>query len=136
MGLRRPEDIYIANIVKCRPPENRAPQPGEAMTCLPFLRAQIAAIRPEVIVTLGRIPLAFLFGREPESVKITQERGSWLAFKNIPESIPESIPVMPTFHPSYLLRNPAAKKDVWVDVQEVLRKLGLTPPGKLGSRGE
>lgn len=124
MGLRRPEDIYIANIVKCRPPENRAPQPAEASACLPFLRAQISAISPEVIVTLGRIPLAFLFGREPESVKITQERGRWLSFKNIP--------VMPTFHPSYLLRNPSAKKEVWVDVQEVLAKLGLTPPTKPG----
>jgi len=122
MGLRRPEEIYIANVVKCRPPENRDPKPDEAASCLPFLRAQIRSIRPEVIVLLGRIPLTFLFDREPTSVKITRERGMWLEI--------EGIPAMPTFHPSYLLRNPPAKKEVWLDIQEVMKKLGLPPPKK------
>jgi len=122
MGLRRPEEIYIANVVKCRPPENRDPKPDEAAACLPFLRAQIRAVRPEVLVLLGRIPLTFLFDREPTSVKITRERGTWLEF--------EGIPAMPTFHPSYLLRNPPAKKEVWADIQEVMKRLGLPLPKK------
>lgn len=122
MGLRRPEDIYIANVVKCRPPENRDPEPDEAAACLPFLRGQIAAVKPEALVLLGRIPFTFLFGREVGSVKITKERGAWLEF--------DGIPTMPTFHPSYLLRNPAAKKEVWLDIQEVMRRLGLPIPQK------
>ncbi len=113
MGMNRPE-VYIANIVKCRPPENRVPLPDEAAACLPYLRAQISAIRPEVIVTLGKTAVLYLLGTE---APITKVRGKWLDFGGIS--------VMPTFHPSYLLRNPAAKRDVWEDVQKVMAKLGI-----------
>ncbi|HNQ78820.1 MAG TPA: uracil-DNA glycosylase [Acidobacteriota bacterium] len=118
MGLRR-EDVYIANIVKCRPPENRNPKPAEAIECLPFLKAQIAAVNPEVIICLGKIAVLYLLQRaEP----IGQLRGRWTSYNDIP--------VMPTFHPSYLLRNPAAKAEVWEDIQEVLKKLGIPIPSK------
>jgi DNA polymerase len=116
MGLER-KSVYIANIVKCRPPDNRVPLPDEAAACLPYLKAQIAAIGPEVIVTLGKTAVLYLLGIE---TPITKVRGKWLSY--------EAIPVMPTFHPSYLLRNPAAKRDVWEDVQKVMAKLGIQRP--------
>ncbi|MDX9981403.1 MAG: uracil-DNA glycosylase [Lentisphaeria bacterium] len=109
------EEVYIANIVKCRPPENRNPEPGEAAACLPYLRRQIELIRPEVIVLLGAVPLRELIGGR----SITRERGQWREY--------EGIPVMPTFHPSYLLRVPTAKRDVWADLQQVMLRLGKNP---------
>ncbi len=118
MGLTR-GDVYIANIVKCRPPDNRVPLPDEAAACLPFLKAQIEAVRPEVIVALGKTAVLFLLGIE---APITKLRGRWTDFGGIP--------VMPTFHPSYLLRNPGAKRDVWSDIQEVMRRLGLPLPAR------
>lgn len=119
MGLTRAE-VYIANIVKCRPPDNRTPLPDEAATCLPFLEAQIAAIVPEVIVALGATACTYLLGVH---VQITKFRGTWSNFRGIP--------LMPTFHPSYLLRNPpGAKRQVWEDVQQVLLRLGLPVPAK------
>ncbi|MEW6757217.1 MAG: uracil-DNA glycosylase [Acidobacteriota bacterium] len=118
MGLRR-EEVYIANVVKCRPPENRTPQPDEMAACMPFLEAQIACIRPEVIVTLGATAAQGLLG---EKVAITRFRGQWRNYKGIP--------LMPTYHPSYLLRNPAAKGDVWTDIQQVMARLGLSRPEK------
>lgn len=118
MGLRR-ADVYIANIVKCRPPENREPQPDEVEQCLPFLEGQIRAIAPEVIVGLGKTAVQALLGCP---VQITKARGQWTDFKGIP--------LMPTFHPSYLLRNPSAKREVWLDIQEVLARLGLPVPRK------
>lgn len=118
MGLKR-EEVYIANIVKCRPPENRNPKPAEAIECLPFLKAQIAAVNPEVIICLGKIAVLYLLQRaEP----IGQLRGRWTSYNGIP--------VMPTFHPSYLLRNPSAKAEVWIDIQEVMKKLGIPVPSK------
>lgn len=116
MGLER-EQVYIANIVKHRPPQNRTPLPEEIVACTPFLEAQIAAIRPEVIVALGKPSAEFLTGN-PEG--ISRIRGRWHDFKGIA--------LMPTFHPSYLLRQPSAKRQVWEDMQEVLRKLGLPVP--------
>lgn len=113
MGVRR-ESVYIANIVKCRPPENRVPQADEMAACLPFLEAQIEAVNPEVIVALGATACQGLLG---VPVQITRFRGRWTNFRGIP--------LMPTFHPSYLLRNPAAKREVWDDIQEVMAKLGL-----------
>jgi len=113
MGLRR-QDVYIANVVKCRPPENRVPQPDEMATCMPFLEAQIEAIRPEVIVALGGTACQGLLGAPAQITKI---RGRWTDFRGIP--------LMPTFHPSYLLRNPGAKKQVWEDIQQVMSKLGM-----------
>lgn len=118
MGLKR-SDVYIANVVKCRPPDNRVPEPDEMASCMPFLEAQIAAIRPEVIVALGATAVQGLLGVK---VQITKFRGEWTNFKGTP--------LMPTFHPSYLLRNPSAKKEVWTDIQVVMKRLGMEVPKK------
>ena len=104
--------VYIANIVKCRPPENRNPSDEEAAACLPFLKRQIELVRPKAIVLLGAVPLKYLMGK----TGITRMRGNWLEY--------EGIKVMPTYHPAYLLRNPAAKADVWKDLQQVMAYLG------------
>jgi len=112
MGLRR-EDVYIANVVKCRPPNNRDPELAEVATCMPFLRAQIAAVAPEVIVALGRVAVQALFG--DVTIRITSARGTWRALGDIP--------VMPTLHPAHLLREPSRKRVVWEDLQEVMRRL-------------
>ena len=117
MGFSR-EQVFIANICKCRPPGNRPPEPDEMEACLPFLRAQIAALRPKVIVALGGTALFGLL----QIKGITRQRGTWLKY--------EDIDLMPTFHPSYLLRTPSAKREVWADLQEVLKRLGRTPPAK------
>jgi uracil-DNA glycosylase len=113
MGLAR-ADVYIANVVKCRPPENRTPLPDEVATCAPFLFRQIGAIRPEVIVCLGTPAAQTLFGTRETITKI---RG---VFRLI-----EGVRVMPTFHPAYLLRNPAAKREVWEDMKQVMALLEL-----------
>lgn len=113
MGLTR-EGIYIANVIKCRPPENRNPSTDEIEKCEPFIRQQIAAINPEVIVTLGKFGANTLLGRDGS---LSQIRGTWQDL--------DGIPVMPTFHPAYLLRTPAAKRDAWADLQLVMKKLGL-----------
>ena len=117
MGLKR-EDVYICNVVKCRPPKNRDPEGEEVQACMPFLRQQLGIIKPEVICTLGRIAAQSLLGRE---FKITQERGNWFSYSGTP--------LMATFHPAYVLRNPSEerqlKRAVWEDVQEIMRRLGL-----------
>ena len=113
MGLKR-NDVYICNVIKCHPPQNRDPEPKEVAACLPFLKKQLEIIAPEVICILGRIAAQALLGKD---FKITQDRGKWFEF--------EGIPVMPTFHPAYLLRNPKAKRPVWEDVKQVMNKLGL-----------
>jgi DNA polymerase len=113
MGLSRAE-VYIGNIVKCRPPNNRTPNPRETLSCLPYLFRQIETVAPEVIVTLGNTPTKTLLETE---AGITRMRGNWQAFRQIP--------VLPTFHPAYLLRNPADKRLVWQDLQDVMGRLGL-----------
>jgi len=113
MGLRR-EDVYICNTVKCRPPNNRNPEPEELEACEPFLRGQLAAVRPEAIVTLGKFAAQALLR---EATPISRLRGQWREY--------QGIPVMPTFHPAYLLRSPQEKGKVWADLQEVMKKLGL-----------
>ena len=113
MTLSR-EEVYIANIVKCRPPGDRDPQESEGESCAPFLARQIALIGPEVIVTLGGYASCTLLN---DSTPITRQRGNWRAYNGIP--------VMPTFHPAYLLRKPSAKGDAWRDLQAVMRRLGL-----------
>lgn len=113
MGLER-SAVYIANIVKCRPPGNRNPEPPEIRACLPYLHRQIEIIRPEVICTLGTTPLRALLGA---STGITRARGQ--LFRH------EGIPAVPTFHPAYLLRNAAAKRPAWADLQKVMGFLGL-----------
>jgi uracil-DNA glycosylase family 4 len=117
MGLARSE-VFIANVVKCRPPGNRTPSPEEVGHCLPFLRRQIAVLRPKVICSLGNTPLRALMG--DDTLGISRLRGQQLAFAGIT--------LIPTFHPSYLLRNPAAKKPCWEDLQTVLRALGRSLP--------
>jgi len=112
MGYRR-EDVYIANVLKCRPPENRTPLPDEVTNCLPYLLSQIELIRPKVIVALGATALRALLDVQ---LGITKLRGHWYTFREIP--------IMPTFHPAYLLRNPPAKREVWDDMKAVLEKLG------------
>jgi DNA polymerase len=119
MGYRR-EEVFIANVVKCRPPENRKPQREEMDMCLPYLRQQIRLIRPKVIVGLGGTAMEGLLGKP---VGITRMRGIWQEY--------QGIKLMPTFHPSYLLRDPAKKKDAWQDLKAVLTELGKqAPPGK------
>jgi uracil-DNA glycosylase family 4 len=113
MGLSR-ESVYICNVVKCRPPKNRDPEGDEIESCLPFLKRQLNLIQPDVICALGRVAAQTLLGME---FRITQERGKWHSFMDIP--------MMPTFHPAYLLRNPTAKREVWEDIQEIMRHLGM-----------
>ena len=113
MGLRR-EDVYIANVVKCRPPNNRNPEPDEIVACEPFLHRQIALIRPRVIVTLGKFATQVLLrSRTP----ISQLRGQWHDY--------QGVPLMATFHPAYLLRNPSEKRLVWEDIKQVMAHLEL-----------
>jgi len=111
MGMERHE-VYIANVVKCRPPENRTPLPDEIATCSPFLFQQIKAIRPRVIVCLGTPATQTVLGTRDT---ITRLRGTFLEI--------DGIRVMPTFHPAYLLRNPAAKREVWDDMKKVMAEL-------------
>ena len=113
MGLRR-EDVYICNTVKCRPPNNRNPEPDELAACEPFLKGQLASVKPEVIVTLGKFAAQALLR---EQTPITRLRGQWREY--------EGIPVMPTFHPAYQLRSPQEKTKVWEDLQSVMKKLSL-----------
>jgi uracil-DNA glycosylase family 4 len=118
MKVRR-EDVYICNIVKCRPPENRNPELDEVAACIGFVKKQIAAIKPKVIVTLGNVPTHNLLNTKQG---ITKMRGTWQEY--------EGIPVMPTFHPSYLLRSPGEKKYVWEDIKKVMGRLGIAVPAK------
>ena len=111
MKLRR-EEVYIANVVKCRPPENRNPEPDEVVACEPFLKKQIDLIRPEIIVGLGKFAVQTLL---QSKVPITKLRGTWHSY--------HGIKLMPTFHPAYLLRNPADKKLVWEDIQKVMKEM-------------
>lgn len=111
MNLTR-EQVYIANVIKCRPPENRNPEPDELDACRPFIRRQVELIRPKVIVTLGRFGLQSL---TEKAYSISSVRGQWLEYNGVK--------LMPTYHPAYLLRNPAAKKDVWNDMKKVMAEL-------------
>lgn len=111
MGLER-EDVYIANIVKCRPPSNRDPEDDEIATCSPFLEKQMDIIGPEVIIALGKIAAQTLVGSK---IPISKLRGRFYSYKDIP--------VMPTFHPAYLMRNPKDKWLTWEDAQKVLKRL-------------
>jgi DNA polymerase len=112
MGYAR-SDVYIANVVKCRPPGNRNPEPDEIEACEPFLRAQLAAIRPRVIVALGKFAAQTLLR---DGTPISRLRGRWFTY--------EGVKLMPTFHPAYLLRSPEEKKKAWEDLQLVMNELG------------
>ncbi len=115
MGFAR-DEVFIANVLKCRPPGNRDPQPQEVAACLPYLRAQLALVRPEIICSLGKHSAHALLGRKDP---IGQLRGRFFDFRGTP--------LLPTFHPSYLLRSPEEKVTAWKDLQLVMKRLGLPP---------
>lgn len=122
MGLDPEKDVYVCNIIKCRPPGNRRPEPSEIATCIPYLHEQIENVKPTVIVALGNTAIAGLLGSK---LGITKMRGAWKLYRG-------KIPVMPTYHPSYLLRQgpgqSEAKREVWEDLQLVMKELGLAKP--------
>ena len=107
------EEVFIANVVKCRPPNNRVPSPEEAEACIGYLKRQIELVKPEVIVLLGATAVTFLLGK---TEGITRLRGNWQAY--------EGIPVMPTYHPAFLLRQESAKRAAWNDLKMVMQALG------------
>lgn len=109
------QEVYIANIVKCRPDGNRNPAPDEVDACIPYLHRQIELIRPEVIVVLGAVAARALLRHDGGISKL---RGRWCSYENIP--------VMPTFHPAFLLRQESAKKEAWLDLQQVMKRFGKT----------
>jgi DNA polymerase len=118
MGLKR-EEVYIANVVKCRPPGNRTPEPEEGATCSPFLFRQIDVVRPQVLVALGATAATYLLGsRQP----LAGLRGRVHAVRGTQ--------LIVTYHPAYLLRDPRQKKEAWADLQIAMRELGLKVPGK------
>jgi len=113
MGLTR-KDVYICNVVKCHPPKNRDPEKDEIEACIPFLKEQLQIISPQVICSLGRVAGQELLGK---GFRMTAERGNWRSYLGIP--------LMPTFHPAYLLRNPSAKRLVWEDIKRIMERIGL-----------
>jgi uracil-DNA glycosylase len=133
MGIQR-EDVYIANIVKCRPPGNRTPEREECDTCSPFLMRQIAVVKPKVVVALGAVAAKTLLGVNDSMINL---RGKFYDFnppqaKNAPERDPswEGTKLAVTYHPAYLLRDPRQKKEAWKDLQMVMKELGMKAPGK------
>jgi DNA polymerase len=118
MGLRR-EDIYIANIIKCRPPGNRTPERDECDTCSPFLMRQIAAITPKAIVALGAVAAKTLLAI---NAPMSEFRGRWFDFRGTKLAV--------TYHPAFLLRDPRQKKEAWKDLQMVMKELGMAMPAK------
>ena len=111
IGLER-EQVYICNVVKCRPPQNRNPEPDEAAACLNYLRAQVGLVRPQVVVLLGKIACRYTLQQE---VSVMREHGTWFERKGVW--------FIPTYNPSALLRNPALKRDSWDDFQKIREKL-------------
>jgi uracil-DNA glycosylase len=118
MGLKR-EEVYIANIVKCRPPANRVPEPVEANTCTQFLVKQIDVVRPEVIVALGATAATYLLGVKQSLASL---RGTWHSCRGAKVAV--------TYHPAFLLRDPRQKGEAWKDLQRVMAEMGLKPPAK------
>jgi len=118
MGLRR-EDVYIANIIKCRPPGNRTPERDECDTCSPFLMRQIEAIRPKALVALGAVAAKSLLAI---NAPMSELRGRWYDFRGTKLAV--------TYHPAFLLRDPRQKKETWKDLQMVMKEMGLPLPEK------
>jgi uracil-DNA glycosylase len=116
MGIKR-EDVYIANVVKCRPPSNRTPEKDECDICSPFLMRQIDVIKPKVIVALGAVAAKNLLAVNDSMANL---RGRWYGFRDSK--------LLVTYHPAYLLRDPRQKKEAWKDLQMVMKFLGLNPP--------
>ena len=117
IGLERSE-VYICNIVKCRPPQNRNPESDEAAACLGYLRAQVALVRPRVVVLLGKVACQYTIR---DQVFITRDHGRWYEQKGVW--------FMPTYHPSFLLRDPSKKREAWEDFQKVRDKLNALEEG-------
>lgn len=122
IGLQR-DQVYICNVVKSRPPGNRNPEPDEIEACKPYLHRQLDVLRPKVIVALGKFAAQTLLKTE---TRISELRGNFFDYRGVK--------LIPTFHPSYLLRNPSAKKEAWDDLQKVARELGLSIPAS-GTKG-
>ena len=118
MGLKR-EEVYIANVVKCRPPGNRTPEPDEGNTCSPFLFRQIDVVRPQVLVALGATAATYLLGQRQPLAGLRGRVHAWRGTQ-----------LIVTYHPAYLLRDPRQKKEAWADLQIAMRELGLKPPAK------
>jgi len=132
MGLAR-SDVYIANVLKARPPGNRTPLAHEVERCGPYLLAQLAIVRPKAIITLGGPATKLLLASE---LGITRLRGAWANVRlGTAEGAPFDVPVMPTFHPAYLLRNytPETRRQVWEDLKKVLEQLGRSVPQRARS---
>lgn len=111
IGLER-EQVYICNVVKCRPPQNRNPEPDEANACLNYLRGQVALVRPKVVVLLGKVACRYTLQQE---ISVMRDHGKWFERKGVW--------FMPTYHPSALLRDPSKKREAWEDFQKVRDKL-------------
>jgi DNA polymerase len=124
MGLDPEKDVYVCNIIKCRPPGNRRPEPVEIEACIPYLHEQLANIDPAAIVAMGNTAVGALLGTK---LGITKVRGEWKLYRG-------KTPVMPTYHPSYLLRpgptQSEAKRQAWEDLQLVMKELGLSRPSR------
>lgn len=118
MGVQR-SDVYICNVIKCRPPQNRDPQTTEIQACSPFMLRQVQTIKPMAIVALGKFAAQTLL---EVKTPISKLRGTFHTY--------HGIPLMPTFHPAALLRDPALKRDVWADMKQVMQKLGMKPPAQ------
>ena len=116
MGYSR-SDVYIANVLKCRPPNNRNPLPEETLNCLPYLERQIEIVRPEFICLLGAVAAGALLNT---ALGVGRLRGKWHRIRGIPTVV--------TYHPSYLLRRPAGKKEAWEDLQMLMRAMGIPIP--------
>jgi DNA polymerase len=123
MLLKR-QDVYIANILKCRPPENRSPSLDESANCLPYLKRQIEIVRPEFICLLGLTAAQGILGT---TLSMNRMRGRWYRYQGIPTIV--------TYHPAYLLRNPASKKESWEDLQMLMNAMGIPIPGRAKSQG-
>lgn len=118
MGLTR-QDVYIANVLKCRPPENRNPEPTEIANCLGYLERQIENVQPEYLCALGKIAAGTLLDT---AMPLARLRGRWHRYKGIP--------LIVTYHPAYLLRSPHEKKKTWEDLQLLMQAMGLKPPAR------
>ncbi|MGH7269643.1 MAG: uracil-DNA glycosylase, partial [Polyangiaceae bacterium] len=129
MGLVPDRDTYICNIIKCRPQDNRRPEPDEIASCIPYLHEQLDLVAPRVIVAMGNTAVAALLGQK---LGITKVRGQWKLYRG-------KTLVMPTYHPSYLLRpspqQADAKRQAWQDLQLVMKELGIEPPRPSGAQG-
>lgn len=124
MGLNE-DEVWVGNVVKCRPPNNRVPAPDEMGACGGYLKRQLSLVRPKLIVALGKTAAGYLLGSD---ASMSRMRGKWFEW--------HGVPLLPTWHPAYLLRTPDAKRDTWEDMKRVLERLGRTPPSPSAGRAQ